>query len=260
MSSNLVVSLCRSALGIALRRPAPSSIPRTGDKAESVNCYVAQIGGTESDWPFMAKELVDGGVTGLWWDGDSYKIPCSIPNWQLRLDNFQFAHYIGHYDFESTSVLSFLIQELSRWRYFLIFKDKFGQFLYNQRKLVRKDRIEVLRLTLEGTVKNRRFAMHSTTLMGALYSNRWVFHPEKDEYLAYCSFLLDSLAGSGDLAKDGISYKIAPKALTTLAEYERDERKHRDQVLQQRALKWLTVALVVVGAAQVYVSYAQKQT
>lgn len=249
--------LSKWALRMALREPAPTIIPRSGPRTAGLNCFVAQLGGRDNEWPFMATELGEKAVLGKWWSGTAYELPCSIPYRHLRVSEVQITHYIGPYEFRAASAVAFLAQELLGWPYVSIFKDKLDQFFYNRRKLVRKERIEVLRIVLEGTIKNRRFAISAVGLMSTLYSNRWVFHPEKDEYLNFCTFLLDSLVGSGDLARDpgSIAYKLAPQALTTLTEYEEDERKHRDNVLQQSALKWLTVALVLVGIAQVYVSW-----
>jgi len=101
----------------------------------------------------------------------------------------------------------------------------------------------------------RDFGMSSISLMSLLYSNRWVFHPEKDELIRYCSFLLSSLAASGDLIERQGTFTLAGKALATISEYEEDYRRHRDQIVLQRILAFLTVALVIVGAVQAYVTW-----
>ena len=112
-----------------------------------------------------------------------------------------------------------------------------------------------LRLILERTLANRDYQTSAVAFMTELYSDRWVFHPDKDQHISYGRLLLDSLVESGDLKKVEVSYCLSPKALLTIASYEEEERKHRDSLRQQRALSWLTFALVTVGAIQLVLQW-----
>lgn len=56
---------------------------------------------------------------------------------------------------------------------------------------------------------------------------------------------------SGDLIESNGAYRLTPRALTTIAEKEEDDRRHQDQVRQKKVLSALTAALVVVGLLQV---------
>ncbi|MDP2030486.1 MAG: hypothetical protein Q8K12_12675 [Thiobacillus sp.] len=203
----------------------------------------------------LADALHPAGVEGRWVDADSFVLPACIPNDILHPAQFRCTHFIGIYEFKYHSALQLLIHEFLLLPRFDIWRDKLTQYFFNKQRLVRKERINVLRLILEATVRERRFTISSVSLASRLYSNRWVFHPDKDEMLSYCTLLLDSLASSGDIVDERGSYRFAPQALSTLAQYEEDERKHRDMIRQQSALKWLTVALVVVGLIQALITW-----
>lgn len=243
------------ALKLALRSPAPDRIPRTLPKAKGVNCFVIQIGDGEEKWPFLAQTCNSYGLEGIWWNGENYKLPCCLSFAGIDGRRIEITHYIGTYEFTYTSPIKFLLAELSGYHWLSIAKDKIHQAFFNKLKLVRADHIKVLRIALEESVKARDFSMSSMTLMSLLYSNRWVFHPEKDVLIRYCYFLLASLASTGDLIEQQGSYRLAGKALATISQYEEDYRRHRDQIVLQRILAGLTVALVIVGAAQAYVAW-----
>lgn len=245
------------ALRFALRRPAPERIPRTLPRAQDVNCFVAQIGDGDEKWPFLADSSDSNGLHGRWWSGAAYDLPGCLSFSSIGSRRIEITHYIGLYEFTHTSPVNFLASELLGVPWLSIAKDKVDQALFNKRRLVRADRINVLRITLEESIRRREFSISSSNLMSLLYSNRWIFHPDKDSLLRYCSFLLGSLASSGDLVDRQGSFTLAPKALVTISEYEEDHRRHRDQLIQQWILAGLTVALVVVGVAQVYVTWVK---
>jgi len=90
--------------------------------------------------------------------------------------------------------------------------------------------------------------------MNQMYGRHWRYHPENERLSRYYGILLDSLASSNDLRQDGISYQLAPQGPATLATYEEDNRKHRDQVRQQKLLGFLTLWLVIVGLLQAYLN------
>lgn len=247
--------ITRCAIRLALRRPAPDSIPRSLPKAKDVNCYVVELGGPDAGWPLLADSIRPRGVEGRWLEGDTYELSASIPNAQLRPMHCQFTHFIGIYEFRYRSALAFLAQEFLLLPQLSILRDKASQFIFNRKTLVRKERVEILRLAIEATVENSKYELHPMSLATRIYSNRWIFHPRKTQILNYFSLLLDSLADSGDLTRKDGGYKLAPKALVTLSQYEEEERKHQAMLVQQRAMKWLTFVLIFVGLLQAFVTW-----
>ncbi len=85
-----------------------------------------------------------------------------------------------------------------------------------------------------------------------MHSNKWVYHPDKTLQIKYNELLLKSLADSGDLKIDrsDFGFKLSPKALPTIADYENDMKKHQESMSQAKAMKWLTFALILVGLIQ----------
>lgn len=71
-------------------------------------------------------------------------------------------------------------------------------------------------------------------------------------------FVLDSLVETSDLQANQNGYQLLAKAIATLSDFEEDERRHRDQVRNQKILAILTTALVVVGLIQALASYDSK--
>lgn len=120
---------------------------------------------------------------------------------------------------------------------------------------MRSERIETLKLILEETIENRTFIVSSVSLSGLLYTQKWVFHPDKSRQLAYNDLLLKSLVESGELTSVQYGFKLSPKALVTISEYEEDQKRHRDNLAQSSATKWLTFALIIVGLVQAGVTY-----
>lgn len=86
------------------------------------------------------------------------------------------------------------------------------------------------------------------------FGDRCIPHPANNELESYYRFVLDALVDSGELQMNDLSYTLTPRAISTLAELEDNDRRHNDSVRLQRVLTWLTAALVVVGLLQAALS------
>lgn len=64
------------------------------------------------------------------------------------------------------------------------------------------------------------------------------------------SRLLESLKASGELVSGQHGFKLAPQAFNTIADFEQEDRRHRDNYKTQRGILWLTIVLMFVGAIQ----------
>lgn len=220
-----------------------------------MDCFVVTLSESNGNWSLLVDIAGTYGVEGRWLEADSYDRPVSIPWTNLRDVEFQCTHFLGLFEFEYRSPLTLLLREQLLLPRLEMLRDRVTQMRFNRLRLVRKDRIEILRLVLESSIEKTGFQTSSVTLAANLYTNRLFFHPAKNQMLNHCSLLLESLVSSGDLThKDGI-YKLAPKALHTLSQYEEDDRRHKDMLVQQKALKWLTFSLIFVGLLQAYASW-----
>ncbi|MCH9053996.1 MAG: hypothetical protein IIA72_23590 [Proteobacteria bacterium] len=96
--------------------------------------------------------------------------------------------------------------------------------------------------------------------MGLIYGDRWEGHPDNWQLFQYYVLVLDSLVDSGDLILENNVYRLSPRALSTLAQLEEDNRKHGDLVTLQYIIAGLTLALVIVGIIQASVVYLGSKT
>ena len=248
----------RLALGIAARHPAPDTIPRNGPRTVGLDCYTTYVHGFGGDWSLLVDKVDSRGVSGrLLYDG-MYQLACTMLWPSLKGASFEFTHYIGPYEFRYDSVGSFLRAQLLSLHRYWIYRERIEQFFFNRRRLARTERIAALRLLLENALNRPQYRTSTATFLAEIHTRRSFLHPDRDRQLAYARLLLDSLADSGDLRRIDHGYEVAPRALSTLARHEEEDRRHRDSVRQQWVLAVLTFGLIVVGVIQVVVAYLGK--
>jgi len=247
--------LLKQAIKHALKKPAPQLIPRSLPKAARVDCFVISLNAKDSSWSVLIEGFSNRGYIGKWLENDTYASEVSILPSAVESATFECTHFIGPYEFSYKSAASMLWQELICLPYINVYQDRYSQYRFNKLNLTRLDRIAILRFVYEATLENNQIQISSITLAGRLYSNRIFFHPDKTRMFNYCRLLLDSLVASEDLELKGAMYSLSSKALISLSRYEEDERRHKDMISQQRALKWLTGALILVGLIQAFVTY-----
>ncbi|ESZ57095.1 hypothetical protein NKH85_21395 [Mesorhizobium sp. M0924] len=210
-----------------------------------------------TDKKFLLTGLVKEGAEGLWFNGhNEHGLECVIPMKNLRDFSFLGIHHYSGYNIKWDNALAFVwsYYTLGSWR--IEKKDKREQGRFNKRTLARQDRMQVLATFVQQTIKDPDFRASSFALLEILYTRRWFRHPEQETTGAYYDLVLDSLIASGDLKKaDNLIYSLQSQGLTTLANYELEERRFRDADTQQRRIGWLTAVLVIVGIVQALATY-----
>ena len=90
------------------------------------------------------------------------------------------------------------------------------------------------------------------------HSELIIFHPEKERLIRYYRIVFDSLEASGDFArqKTSSSFSLSSRALSTLDKYEEADRRHTDNIRQQKILGVLTAGLVLIGMGQLVTALA----
>ena len=194
--------------------------------------------------------MLQKGVLGKYWERNKAYGEVCIPFSLLKEYELDITHFLGIYDLKYSSFLQYFLEGIIPVDRVKILLGKVQQFLFNQKELVRSERIEVLKLILEESLDARNYEITSISLSTLLYTQKWVFHPDKGRQLEYNKLLLESLAETGDLEKCDVGFKLASKALATISQYEEDQKKHRENVGQAKAMKWLTIALIFVGLVQ----------
>jgi len=79
--------------------------------------------------------------------------------------------------------------------------------------------------------------------MTGLYTMRWFLHPQGEQQQHRVEFYLNSLVETGELKHINHKYIVTGKTLSTIEEYEEQERKHTENVKMQWRMFWLTVAV-----------------
>ena len=249
---NLIRRLILKSL---LKEPVPDSIPRTGEKAEKINCYVVYFRSKDETWTLLCEKVSDKGVTGKYWLdkkdlGRKFISFDSMDEYTLDI-----THFFATYDLRYNSITQYFFEGIIPVDKVKILFGNVQQFLFNKKELVRSERIEVLKSILKETLEDRVYEVTSVSLLTLLYTQKWVFHPDKTRQLNYNELLLNSLVESKDLEKTKYGCKLSPRALVTISQYEEDQKKHRENLAQTRAMKWLTLALIIVGLTQAGVAY-----
>lgn len=167
--------------------------------------------------------------------------------WQLVVQRF-----LREYEFKHLGAWSVVWSHWSRKDERRILKSKVQRQAYRLRSLERKQRMDVLRMLVEKTTDRQDYATSVVTLMVDLYTTLVFLHPEKARIMGYTKLLLQSLVESKDLETDGLRYKVTPKALVTLTQWEEDDRRHRDSVTQQQWIKAFTLILAIAATIQAF--------
>lgn len=240
---------------IALRNVAPPIFTTSRPGSLQNNFFAVYLYDSRGIPRFVANEMQAEGLRGKWSNSaTSFKAEseCSVP--YEAFDNFTIAidYYYRGWRFRTNGVPMFVLQYLCSYPFWRIYTDRILQAVFNLRPLARRDRMKVLSFILAQTIKDREFEVHPTGILTHLYSARWVLRKDHQELMSYYGLLLDSLKHTGDLAtgKHGGYYSIKPQALNTIAAFQREERRHRDNYKIQRGIFLLTVVLMLVGVAQ----------
>lgn len=116
----------------------------------------------------------------------------------------------------------------------------------------------MLEYILEQTANKPDYRTYPLYLGMEFYSMRWFFHPDNESMQNRYKLIFESLVESGDLVKSDHAYKLSPKSLNTISEYERDEQKHFDSQNSASKTRNLTKAIIALGLLnlgfQVYLS------
>lgn len=245
----------RRVLDISLRRSAPVLLPLSNG---TVNAYDVYLMGLDGSNQFLAEEFHAHGVSGKWWSAEKGRFdePCNVPYNCLHMFNIDIRYFYKGWTFHIQSAIRFLILfHFLKYAFWVVAYSKVRQVFFNRYRLTRHDRMKVLNHILSETLNRHDYRAYHTELLTKFYSMQWVRHPQKEELLRYYSLLLESLAASGELKKDGVTYVLAAGALNTIAAYELEERRHRDNYRVQSGIFALTFVLALIGIAQAYAAF-----
>jgi len=234
---------------LALRKPSPNRIPMSLPRCADNDFYSVHIEVPEYGMKLICKAESKKGLEGFLWinerdGGEACILKSTLDNskWSLKIE-----HYFKGWVLEYNSPFLFCVQNILQKHRFLYSKDKLAQTIFNNKKLVRAERIKVLEYVLEQTSIKPGYRTDPLYLGMEMYSKRWLFHPDRESMKNHYKLIFESLVHSGDLIKQDHSYTLSPQALSTISEYERDEQKHFDSENSAKKTRNLTKAIVILG-------------
>lgn len=242
--------LTNLAIRQALKKPSPRSIPLTGPRAKENDFYAIYLDVPEYDWKFLVNSEIHGkGYSGKLWINERDGRECSMLNSTIARSRtgVLIEHYYRGNQFDYRSSTWFLIAQLVRWHDILILTNRISQDFYNRKTLLRAERIELLRYLVEETIQRPGARFDPLFLGIQLHSRRWFYHPQREEHEAHLRLVLESLAETGDLKKQEMHFVVAPKALATLSEFEKEEQRHQDNLNTTRVGHRISQAILLVG-------------
>lgn len=251
--NSVTLRLCQHFLPKLLAQPCERVVPRSGANGAAVNCFTVSI--DRNSEPFLLVSRLEVGMLHcLTWDGSSYAIPTEVQLVEINPRSIFATHFYG-----LAEVRFFGILDLALGRTFFVPYIKimvvqalsaFDQYLFNKKKLITKQRVDLLRFLVERKLDGQD-KLGTVDLMTQLYSIKWVSHPDRDSQHRKLEVYLDSLDATGELKKiSGYEYEVTGHALRTIEEYEEQERKHTENVKVQRRIFWLTLVVALFTAAQ----------
>lgn len=246
-------SLIRWLFPKILSKGCTGSIPRSGSKGEKVNCYSIFI--NDNNGPFiLVDNFKDDKIFILKWVDHQFQDKYSLDISDIDKYELEIHHYYGLYNLYYTNILNYAFRYITKFDCIKIFFFKrinsVTQFFFNKKKLITKKRLELLHIIVDIRLDTGQRVFNITDLMTRLYSLRWAIHPSADDQMNRLEYYLESLVSSGELKNENLGYALTGKAISTLEQYEEEERRHRATVNLQRLLVLLTFIIILVGLIQ----------
>ncbi|MEG3768771.1 hypothetical protein [Alteromonas sp. 14N.309.X.WAT.G.H12] len=220
-----------------------------------MDCVVIYVRSIDDSWTLLVKDVLEKGFEGKFWSGEKEHTNVCIPFSLLENEKLDITHFYGPYDLKYKSLTSYFFEGVLPIDKLKIAFGKLDQFIFNRKGLIRSERIDTLKIILEKTIESQNFKFNEISLATMLHTQKWVFHPDKERQLSYSKLLLESLVESGELIKVDFQYKLSPKALSTISDYEDELKKHNQNLAQSKSMKWLTIVLIIVAVVQTTVTY-----
>ena len=254
----------RWLVGHALKKEAPDKTDwenRTSDYKivgygvpEHGNGYV-QVQKIEMDQIVGRKEV--GKVPGSYeWEPVDFDIS-GAPG-ELSIQHFYYGDsliYTGYWSYLWGTISLLAIRRYLRFA--------ISQRFFNARTRFRQDRIRILQELVDRDINagdDNQFGgfgrkkFDNFFLMAEFYGTRIFNHPRFEQEQRRLELMLESLVESGEIAKDkdNDNYEIYPKSISTISNFEKEERRHKLKVLQNWLIVILTAIIAGVGIIALY--------
>ena len=89
------------------------------------------------------------------------------------------------------------------------------------------------------------------SIMSIIHSDRWYLHPNRELELSKIELYLEALSDTNELKRTNhMQYDITGHGISAIEIYEEQERKHTDNISNQRRMFWLTIVIALLTFVQ----------
>lgn len=217
-----------------------------------MDCYTTRVIREGAD--SLLVQAVNGEICEcLEWDGDRYSIQKKVAFSDLLAHRFEFIHFYGLCTIWYSGWMDLALGRIFRLPYIkakLHFAyDNLTQGFFNRRKLVTKQRIDLLKVILSAQL-NGTEGLCSLSVMTLIHTDKWYLHPNQEDEHLRVQFYLDKLVETKDLVKSKFDYQITGQGIAAIELYEEQERKHGESISTQRHMFWLTIVIALLTLVQ----------
>lgn len=236
-----------------LNKPAPrGGVLRMGFGVEKVDSKIILF--QKDNDPWLIVERREGGILICsTWNGITHAGESRHSINEFRGRQYTIKHYYGpdtiYYDGLNDYALGYYFKIPYAFIQLRRSLEKAGTFLYNRRRLVLKQRLDLLTFMIEQAAEGKN-TFSSLDLMTDMHSIRWVTHPHGESVRGRLDLYLESLMDTGELTKMGNGYCLTGCAFKLVEERSEQERRHRQGIKIQWFIAVLTLAAFVLALVQ----------
>ncbi len=232
-------------IAIILKKECPSRFPLYGPKAIN-NDYYEIYFLKDDEAKLYVKKIDNNQLQGTMKKNNDIQDNVKINIEEL--DDYQLLinHYYKTSIITFRSINKFIFHKITRIIYFKedgkrLF-NKIIQKLYNEKNLVLKKRMYILKTIMDKYFEEPTFKFDTLSILSLIHkSNKWILHPKHELYIKEMNIYLDSFVYSKDLSKSGLKYSVNPKAIITRNDYEDKSRRYATQL-------WLNIIVTIATA------------
>lgn len=236
-----------------LQKPvSKDGVLRMGTGVEKVDSKIILFQKDNDPWLIVERREGEDLICSTW-SGNTHAGEARHPFSEFHNRQYKIKHYYGpdtiYYEGLSDYARGYYLKIPYAIIHLRRALERAGTFLYNRRRLVLKQRLDLLTFMIEQAAEGKD-SFSSLDLMTDMHSIRWVAHPNGESVRSRLELYLDSLVDTGELTKNGIDYRITGHALKLVEERSEQERRHRQGIKIQWFIAGLTLAAVLLALVQ----------
>jgi hypothetical protein len=249
----------KAAIERAMSKPAPARIPMSGkDRLRERDYFVVYLGDNRDPLRFLVQRIDNAQLHGIWFiDGPDKREERSISIEDASQYDLSITQYFAELEIPYKNGAVLLLSNALQIPLVHLIATRFSTYLYGRKTLIRSDRMAVLKRIVEESINRDDFQVNSVTLLLLFHGDRAFLHPKRDTMLRYYDYIIESLTDARELVGPSQSKVVGPNALSSLARYEEENRRHEENVRQQRAIKWLTIVIAAAAITQAIISWVK---